>query len=233
MKISNQHLHEVCKIGQGNDCCRYIMVGGLEGVECVKHSDLKKIMDARVANKEMTAQGDNCDGISAPSNESETKSEVKMRIVDRVSQDTGITPEALTKYHCVSAHLEPEHFQPLCDGPCEACWNQEDAQGEAVDPNVLATVTVEEAEQYQKAKDKLEKAQELSKQAIEMAMSAKEENGSWFDKMRNKYGITGGGIRFDAETKTIRKVEAFDRDATVLKMFKMLFERKTAFRIER
>jgi hypothetical protein len=60
MKISNEHLKEVCKIGQGKACCRYI--GLSDGWACLKHSSLKDTLDARVRSKTMTAQGDNCEG---------------------------------------------------------------------------------------------------------------------------------------------------------------------------
>jgi hypothetical protein len=59
----NEHIKNVCKIGQRKDCCRYLAVGP-DGFECLKHSDLKDHLDQRVANNTMTAQGDNCDGKS-------------------------------------------------------------------------------------------------------------------------------------------------------------------------
>ena len=61
MKLSDQHLKEVCKIGQGNDCCRYLTVG-VEGFSCSRHSSLKLYLDARAQSETMVAQGDNCDG---------------------------------------------------------------------------------------------------------------------------------------------------------------------------
>jgi hypothetical protein len=57
----NEHIKNVCKIGQGNDCCRYLAVGP-DGFECLKSSDLKDHIDNRVARNDMTAQGDNCGG---------------------------------------------------------------------------------------------------------------------------------------------------------------------------
>lgn len=77
--ISLPYVTEVCKIGQGKACCRYLTVGA-EGWDCVKlNTDpvrslldmmdgtiatmtAKQILDQRVANNEMTAQGDNCEG---------------------------------------------------------------------------------------------------------------------------------------------------------------------------
>ena len=60
-RISNEHLREVCRIGQGNDCCRYLICGK-NGFQCSKHSNLKSHLDAMVTSTKMTAQGDNCDG---------------------------------------------------------------------------------------------------------------------------------------------------------------------------
>ena len=61
MKIPDEHLREVCKIGQGNECCRYILCGR-NGFECGKRDTLKKFIDDQVLGNEMAAQGDNCDG---------------------------------------------------------------------------------------------------------------------------------------------------------------------------
>ena len=61
MKISKIHLNQVCKIGQGNECCRYIIAGS-QGIGCAKHTELNKVIDAKVNAGEMTAQGDNCAG---------------------------------------------------------------------------------------------------------------------------------------------------------------------------
>lgn len=55
-----EHIRSVCKIGQGKNCCRYLVVGG-KGFECGKESETLKIMiDKRVQT--MTAQSDNCNG---------------------------------------------------------------------------------------------------------------------------------------------------------------------------
>jgi len=53
-------LKEVCKIGQGNDTCRYVVIGA-DGFHCTKLTSIKSTIDKRV-NK-MTAKGDNCNGI--------------------------------------------------------------------------------------------------------------------------------------------------------------------------
>lgn len=53
------YVTDVCKIGQGNDCCRYL-VAGVAGFQCVKLTSMKSVLDARGTT--MTAQGDNCEG---------------------------------------------------------------------------------------------------------------------------------------------------------------------------
>ena len=59
----NKHVKDICKIGQGRECCRYLIVGGL-GFECAKLTKLKTLLDKRVLKDSMTAQGDNCKGYS-------------------------------------------------------------------------------------------------------------------------------------------------------------------------
>lgn len=54
-------IEEVCKIGHGNECCRYLVIGS-KGFECMKNTEMKHLLDSRVQNKMMTARGDNCEG---------------------------------------------------------------------------------------------------------------------------------------------------------------------------
>ena len=56
------HAKDICKLGQAEDCCRYLMVGG-NGFECAKLTKLKKTIDKKVKSGIFKAQGDNCDGI--------------------------------------------------------------------------------------------------------------------------------------------------------------------------
>ena len=57
----NEHIKNVCKIGQGHECCRYLVMGG-RGFECVKHTALATTLDLRVETETIVARGDNCDG---------------------------------------------------------------------------------------------------------------------------------------------------------------------------
>lgn len=56
-------VRDVCKIGKGKECCRYL-IGSAHGFECAKYSkELKLVLDARVRDNKMVAQGDNCSGV--------------------------------------------------------------------------------------------------------------------------------------------------------------------------
>ncbi len=56
--IHISHLHKVCLVGQGADCCRYIL-GGSSGFKCAKGTFLATALDARI---DMVAKGNNCNG---------------------------------------------------------------------------------------------------------------------------------------------------------------------------
>lgn len=58
--IPDETLKNVCKIGQGINCCRYILCRQ-NGFECGKLTKLKEIIDKRVSI--MVAKGDNCKGL--------------------------------------------------------------------------------------------------------------------------------------------------------------------------
>ncbi len=62
MTIDRVKLKEVCKIGQGAKCCRYIVVCGRDGITCAKNIDMKKALDRRVEAGQFTAIADNCEG---------------------------------------------------------------------------------------------------------------------------------------------------------------------------
>lgn len=57
----NDIIKDICKIGQGHQCCRYLVMG-TQGFECAKHSELAKLLDQRVETQTITARGDNCEG---------------------------------------------------------------------------------------------------------------------------------------------------------------------------
>jgi len=57
----SEHVKNVCKIGQGHDCCRYLVVGP-NGFECMKNTSLAPVLDKRVTDETISARGDNCEG---------------------------------------------------------------------------------------------------------------------------------------------------------------------------
>lgn len=59
--LSIEEVREVCKVGLGELCCRYL-VAGTAGFECAKLSSLKTTIDIRVAAGAFNAKGDNCEG---------------------------------------------------------------------------------------------------------------------------------------------------------------------------
>lgn len=60
--LDRQKLVDVCKFGQGAECCAYI-VGGLGGFECGKLDPLLRLqIDIRQELGTMVARGDNCPG---------------------------------------------------------------------------------------------------------------------------------------------------------------------------
>ncbi len=54
---------DTCKIGQGKDCCRYL-VADMTGLQCAKLTVMKHLIDDRASR--MVAQGDHCVGIEEP-----------------------------------------------------------------------------------------------------------------------------------------------------------------------
>ena len=59
-ELSKDQMDNVCKMGQGNACCRYI-ISSPDGILCGKDDPgTKMTLDNRV--EKMTAQGDNCEG---------------------------------------------------------------------------------------------------------------------------------------------------------------------------
>lgn len=61
--IPFEYRRDICRIGQGSDCCRYI-VGSAFGLECAKHQfKINDEIDRRVAAGMMRATGDNCEGL--------------------------------------------------------------------------------------------------------------------------------------------------------------------------
>lgn len=58
-----EHVEKVCKIGQGEKTCRYLVISSGKGFECSKASSLRQTIDRRFAGGTMNAKGDNCGGL--------------------------------------------------------------------------------------------------------------------------------------------------------------------------
>jgi len=56
-------LKSICRIGQGQDACRYIM-RTQDGYSCVKNSIIQVTIDDAVAKDGMIARGNNCSGLT-------------------------------------------------------------------------------------------------------------------------------------------------------------------------
>jgi hypothetical protein len=60
--IDAEHAKDVCLLGQGHECCRYLTMGS-GGFQCAKKTSLRMTLDAR--GDTMVARGDNCSGLPA------------------------------------------------------------------------------------------------------------------------------------------------------------------------
>jgi len=58
-KIGDVYLKDICKIGQGMECCRFLIVDPDIGITCAKGTEFESILQNK---KEMNAQSDNCNG---------------------------------------------------------------------------------------------------------------------------------------------------------------------------
>ena len=61
-KIPKAHLNSICKIYKKNLSCRYIFLSP-NGFVCVKRTPIKTTLDSMVSKQEVTARGDNCEGL--------------------------------------------------------------------------------------------------------------------------------------------------------------------------
>ena len=61
--LKTEIVHNVCKVGQGAECCRYLACS-VSGFECLKNTDLKKTIDQKIETNmaEMVATAINCEG---------------------------------------------------------------------------------------------------------------------------------------------------------------------------
>lgn len=62
-KIPKEHVVNVCKLGCGEEVCAYLALTS-DGWTCLKTTSMRGLVDQRLRNGEMTAKGDNCEGVS-------------------------------------------------------------------------------------------------------------------------------------------------------------------------
>jgi hypothetical protein len=56
------HVESVCKVGQGKECCKYLIMA-MNGWECMKTVPAdKKLIDDFYSDSTHNANGDNCNG---------------------------------------------------------------------------------------------------------------------------------------------------------------------------
>ena len=62
LQDDSNYWKNVCGLGKGSDCCKYLVCGA-KGFECMKEDpDNKRIIDDNWKQIEHVAQGDNCKG---------------------------------------------------------------------------------------------------------------------------------------------------------------------------
>ncbi len=61
MSLPEEHLKNVCRLGQGKATCSFLAMGGA-GFECQKGTSIEKVIRERLAASTMGAKGDNCSG---------------------------------------------------------------------------------------------------------------------------------------------------------------------------
>lgn len=62
--ITQTHLEEVCKLGQGEATCAFLMSRGGMDMECAKETEIEPVIRQRLFLGTMNAKGDNCSGWS-------------------------------------------------------------------------------------------------------------------------------------------------------------------------
>ena len=59
--MRDEYAKEICKIGQGEECCAFLLMGA-KGFECAKGTFTQNAINLRLAEGTMNAKGDNCPG---------------------------------------------------------------------------------------------------------------------------------------------------------------------------
>lgn len=59
--IPQEYVLNTCKLGQGDECCAYLMAG-VGGITCAKDTPIEMVILGRLEAGTMNAKGDNCPG---------------------------------------------------------------------------------------------------------------------------------------------------------------------------
>lgn len=60
--LTDEHTEEICKVGKGNETCRYLTSSAGSFV-CAKFGPLMETLNNKAKNNEMESLGDNCDSL--------------------------------------------------------------------------------------------------------------------------------------------------------------------------
>lgn len=63
LRIDEGHLNNICKLGNKNNTCRYILMGPEGQFVCAKHTKMRQVLDDLVENESIEARGNNCQGL--------------------------------------------------------------------------------------------------------------------------------------------------------------------------
>jgi len=73
-------VREVCKIGHGHACCRYLTIAAGKGWSCEKATTTGRYLDTRVETETITARGDNCTGRASASPDAQFEGTLEDRL---------------------------------------------------------------------------------------------------------------------------------------------------------
>lgn len=63
LKIDDDYLNNICKIGNKNNTCRYILMSSEGQFVCAKHTKMRQVLDELVEKESIEARGNNCQGL--------------------------------------------------------------------------------------------------------------------------------------------------------------------------
>ena len=66
IELTKDELNNLCKMGQGEKCCMFILVHPDYGIICAKNSPMRFSLNEKANSGQFTAIGDNCEGKAWP-----------------------------------------------------------------------------------------------------------------------------------------------------------------------